>query len=327
MFKKLAVIGLGNISHRHRKNLRALFPKSCIIVMPTRERNIEPSGITNADKIASNIEELISMRPDAAIVASPATFHIEHALKLVMARIPILIEKPISSNLSKASKFLDVVNQSEVTVAVGYCLRYAPSMQFVKAYIEQDRLGTIYNVSVNVGQLLSDWRPIDYQNSVSANASLGGGVLLELSHELDYLRWLFGDFNVLFSQLRNTRKFDLNVEEIADIVMVNSQGIVFNLHMDFVQCKAQRHCSIIGEKGRLDWDIAQNHVELHDFCSSEVIFEVQDWQSNSMYLKMLVDFFAKVTQKKNDCVAVDDAFRTVELIERIKHLSTYGKKL
>ncbi len=68
-----------------------------------------------------------------------------------------------------------------------------PGLQKIEEWINQDKLGKIYSVQVDLGEYLPDWHPWeDYRQSYAARADQGGGVVLTLIHELDYLHWLFG---------------------------------------------------------------------------------------------------------------------------------------
>ena len=76
---------------------------------------------------------------------------------------------------------------------MGCQLRMHPGLQKIEEWIKQDKLGKIYSVQVDLGEYLPDWHPWeDYRQSYAARADQGGGVILTLIHELDYLHWLFG---------------------------------------------------------------------------------------------------------------------------------------
>ena len=323
---KVIVIGLGNIALRHRRNLKLLFPEVLIIAVPASGR-ISNQNVEFADQIILTLEDAIKEKIDVAIVASPAPFHLIHAKLLLFAGIPSLIEKPVTSNLQDAQELIRVYSQTGTPTAVGYCLRYMPSSIKMKELLEQTIIGNIYNVFVSVGQYLPDWRlSKEYQNSVSAKKSLGGGALLELSHEIDYIQWLLGSMEVQYAQLRSSSELNLEVEELADVILTSDIGIVCNIHLDFLQKKASRSCSFIGEKGRLDWDLISNTIVLHTREDSEVLFSEADWDSNQMYLSLLTDFLDLAAGCKNSSIDLEQATKTIKLIERIKDCAIEGVK-
>jgi len=323
---KAIVIGLGSIALRHRRNLKLLFSEVLIIAVPASGR-VSNQNVEFADQIILTLEEAIKEKADIAIVASPAPFHAIDVKTLLLAGIPSLVEKPVTSNSQDAQELIRIHNETGTPTAVGYCLRYMPSSVKMKELLEQNIIGNIYNAFVSIGQYLPDWRPSKkYQNSVSAKKSLGGGVLLELSHEIDYIQWLLGSMEVQYAQLRSSSELNLEVEELADVILVSDIGTVCNIHLDLLQKKASRSCSFIGKKGRLDWDLLSNTIMLHTSEGSETLFSEPDWDSNQMYLSLLTDFLDLVAGRKNSSIDLEQATKTIELIESIKSCAIQGIK-
>jgi len=324
---KIGVIGLGNISQRHRKNLRLTYPKAKILAMSARGKKKE-SPIDNCDEVISNIESLIDEKPTFIIIASPATLHASHAIPLIKAGIPVLIEKPVTASKIDATALLELAKKYNSPTAVGYCLRYLSSAPIIKQLLDEEIIGYVYNASVNIGQFLPHWRPSkDYRDSVSASVALGGGALLELSHELDYLQWLLGDMDFHYAHLRNSTELQLEVEELADIVLVSKTGCVCNIHLDFIQKIPQRKCSFIGSTGRLDWDLLNNTITLHTLEGDKTLYSQPEWDKNNMYLDMLSDFNSLINDKKNRCPTLLQAYKTVSLVAEIKEKATFGGTL
>ncbi len=312
------VVGLGSIALRHRRNLKSLFPEIFIIAVPASGR-VTNQNVEFADQIISSLDGVVNERVDMAIVASPAPFHTSHAKFLLLAGVPTLIEKPVTSNSQDAYELMKIYEETHTPAAVGYCLRYMPSSIKIKELLDQKIIGNIYNAFVDVGQYLPDWRPSkDYRDSVSAKISLGGGALLELSHEIDYVQWMLGPMEVQYSQLRSSSELNLEVEELADFVLVSDSGTVCNMHLDFLQKDARRTCSFIGEKGRIDWNLLTNSIVLSTKDNSVILFEEKDWDSNQMYLSLLKDFLNLIKGYKNRCVDLKEAATTVQMIEDIK---------
>lgn len=316
----VAVIGLGSIATRHRKNLKQLFPSSKLIAMSASGR-LPDGSVPDSDMLVSNVTELIDNGVQLAVVASPAPFHAGFATPLIEAGIPVLIEKPLSVSISDSEQVQDVANKHGTPVALGYCLRYLPSAIILKQLLEEKHIGNIYNINVEVGQYLPDWRPnTDYRASVSANAYLGGGVLLELSHELDYVQWLFGSLDVKHAILRTSDELSLDVEDCADIVATCKDAVV-NIHLDFLQRKPFRKCRVIGNLGSLEWDLIRNEITLFSTEKEEVIYSEPSWDKNQMYLNMLSDFIAQIHGNEHSCIDIAQAKQSIELIDKIRYIS------
>lgn len=324
--KRILVIGLGSIAKRHFANIKTIYPEAKIFAVSS-SGFLPASTIANVDELSVDIQAGIDFNPDFAIVASPATYHLQHTKFLLDSNIPVLIEKPITANTNEAKELVTLINQAKVPVGVAYCLRYLPAASVVKRALEQKKIGFICNISAHVGQYLPDWRKnINYRNSVSASKKLGGGVLLELSHELDYLEWLLGDLQYKYAILRNTKELDLEVEEIADIILTTKLGAVCSIHLDFIQKSVQRHCFFIGEKGHMYWDLLDNRVSLFLGKSEEIIFNESSWDKNNMYILMLKDFVDRIKKQDRNNESIYSAQRTVELIDIIKSNATWGIK-
>lgn len=322
--KNIAVIGLGNIATRHRRNLKMLFPEAKLIVMSASGR-IPKEPVTDSDHIAESIDEIIQLQVQFAIIASPAPFHAQHAIPLIQAGIPVLIEKPVSVTQTDAQALIDAEIQYKTPVAVGYCLRYLPSAQQVRQMIQEGVIGNLYNAFIEIGQYLPDWRPTkDYRETVSAKAELGGGVLLELSHELDYAQWILGSLTPKHVILRASEELGLDVEDNADLLMTTAKGVVVNIHLDFLQRKAHRKCRFIGSEGCIEWDLIRNEVVLIKAKEQQEIYRAPEWDKNQMYLEMVTDFIRKIKGQPNQSISLQEAERTVGLIVEMKEFVTKG---
>lgn len=315
--QQLGVIGLGSIGKRHLHNLSLLFPSAQLLL-------VSASGNSNysASKqaIVLSLDQLIEKKPDFVVVASPASLHLQHAEALLAAGIPTIVEKPLTASTLQVEQFMQLLaHYPHSIIDVGYCLRFLPAAQLVQHVIRSQRLGQIYTVIAQVGQYLPHWRPdTDYRQSVSAQAALGGGALLELSHELDYLQWLLGPLQLRYARNRQSGLLQLNVEDISELVLETADNACCFLHLDFIQQAAQRHCSIIAANGRLEWDLLANTVTLYQHNQHQVLYQNNSYDKNNMYLSMLQAFWHKVQQADNCHANVLSAAATMQLIEQAK---------
>ncbi len=234
------------------------------------------------------------------IIASPAPLHLSHGAPYLKNNTPLLIEKPISDSLTSFDKWLPIYWPHRDRIMLGYNLRFLPSYLFLQEIIRAKKIGNISSVMVNVGQYLPLWRPgTDYRQYVSANKTLGGGVLLELSHELDYLLSLFGSFKKIFCCETRSGFLDLDVEDTIDAILINNDGIRVNVHMDFLQHEAHRSCKIVGELGTLNWDLLSNSVTLCSVSGEmKYLFSQKDYLRNEMYIEELKTFAQVVAGNK-----------------------------
>ncbi|TWX71931.1 Gfo/Idh/MocA family oxidoreductase [Colwellia demingiae] len=316
--KKVAVIGLGNIATRHRHNLKFLYPNVALLVMSASGR-IPNENISDSDGIVTCIEELIEAQVELVIVASPAPFHAQHSIPFIEAGIPTLIEKPVTTTVEDAKAINRAIELHQTPVSIGYCLRYLPSALQLKILLDKCKIGILYNVHIEIGQYLPDWRPNkNFLDSVSAQNRLGGGALFELSHELDYAQWLLGPLYVKHSILRTSEELALDVEDMADITALTESGAVATIHLDFLQRKSHRKCSFVGSKGRIEWDLMLNQLTLITATKTSVLYSEPKWDKNQMYLAMIEDFVQMIGKNKHTCIKFSEAIKTVSLIDEIK---------
>ena len=321
--KNVAVIGLGSIAKRHRANLRLIFPDATIYALSASGR-LPDTEVTDADKVVISLQDLLDAQVELVVVASPAPFHAESAIRLIENGIPTLIEKPVTSSVVDANKILVAQEEHKTPVGVGYCLRFLPSALVMKDSIVAGLIGRPYFCNIEIGQFLPDWRPnSDYMKTVSAQSELGGGALLELSHELDYAAWLLGELKLEHAVLRCSDELGLKVEDTADIMCSTSKNVVANIHLDFLQKKANRKCRVVGTEGALEWDLIKNQVRLiTNNNDEEYMYFEPEWDKNQMYINMMLDFLGESGQVQTRLASVAEATKTVFLIENIKYKYT-----
>lgn len=317
------IVGMGSIGQRHLRNLRYKHPSSKIFCVSSSGSNT--SLYDQSDGIL-NLEELIYQNPDYIIVANPSSFHVEVAKEIINHNIPVLIEKPLANNFESC---LDIeaycTQKKDPKVAVGYCLRFLPSAKIVKQVIDEGVLGEIYNVNAIVGQFLPTWRKgIDYKKTVSARKSLGGGVLLELSHELDYLQWYLGDLNLQHSFLRTTDELGIKVEDIANLILTSKNNVYVSVHLDFIQKFTKRTCIFIGEKGLLEWNLMKNIVTLSTASGKKTLYENEGYDKNNMYLEMLAEFEKYIKNDKNSLASLNSSSNLVKIIDEAKNKNSWS---
>lgn len=318
--KQVAVVGLGSISTRHRKNLKALYPGVSVIGVSSSGRK-QLENLSDLDIVVPSVELLLKRQLDFAIIASPSSSHLAHATPLIEHGIPVLIEKPVTAYATSASALCTLIQKRSVPAAVAYCLRYREALKVVKRVVDSRDLGEILNVYVDVGQYLPDWRPkVDFRNSVSARSELGGGALLELSHEIDFVQYLLGPLKAVSALLKSSKHFNLDVEDTADFVCETDQGAVVSFHLDFLKRPAMRVCRIAGDRGTLEWNVNKNTVSLNGSADTTLLYENPNHDPNTMYLDMIEDFVRLIRSEPNNCVSVEEASTTVELIDAVKSI-------
>ncbi len=316
--KNILIVGLGSIGSRHLKIIKELRPEININLLRRKESkgtNLEKS----ANKIFYDIKEALKENLDAVIISSPSSMHINHAINFLDLNIPIFIEKPISNNLEDCLKFKKLAENKNSLILVGYVLRYSKILNEYKKLIKKNIIGKHIYIDIKCSSFLPDWRKnIDYKKSVSGKHSLGGGVLLELSHELDYANWLFGPIIELKAIRNNTKQLEIDVEDIVKIIAINKNNCLINIHLDFSSKIPKRYCLINGSKGFIKLDFIKNKITSKLNIEKEIkSFNVES-NYNEMYINQMEHFFKCIEQDMQPAISLEESAEIMRMIDICK---------
>jgi predicted dehydrogenase len=253
---KAVIVGVGGIGRRHARNLKRLRP-SLTLTACRSAGGAADLGDDAAlfDRIDHDIDAAVERRPAFAIVATPSSQHVDDALRLAGAGVHVFVEKPIAVRVEDAEALVAECSRLSLCLMVGYNLRFEPSLAAVKAALGAGRIGKLLSIRAEVGQYLPDWRPgRDYRACASAQAALGGGPLLELSHEFDYLRWLAGDVRRVTAQTSRASTLEIDVPDVADVLLEFQTGVTGSVHLDMLDRAPTRRCRLVGSEGTILWD-------------------------------------------------------------------------
>lgn len=319
MIERILVVALGSIGKRHLRLARELMPQADIRVLRHLTTNEVPEY---ANGCFFNIEDATAFGPQIAVIASPAPFHIPTAQTLAEAGVHLLIEKPLSVSLRGISQLIHTCQKHGVVISMGYNLRFCSSLQSYRDLLGEGIIGKILSVRCEVGQHLSSWRSgIDYRHGVSARHDLGGGALLELSHELDYLRWIFGEVEWVQATLSRQSNLEIDVEDTAHLTLgfisgLDGHQLVGRVNLDFIRHDPIRLCVAIGEKGSLRWNGLTEEVCVFDACSNEWReLSLHVAKQNDSYKAEWLNFLESVAENKTPAITCEDGLKVMEIIE------------
>jgi len=318
MIERVLVVGFGSIGQRHLRLVRELLPNADIRILCRTA--VEPVPCL-ANGCFSSIDEAIGFAPHIAVLANPAPFHAPVGESLARMGCHLLVEKPLADCSAEALKLTQACSSAGSILQVGYNLRFLPSLRHFKTVLDERRMGNVWSVRCEVGQYLPSWRlGTDYRQGVSAQRALGGGVLLELSHEIDYLHWLFGDVDWVGAVLGKQSDLEIDVEDTAHLTLGfaprDGMRTIASLSMDFIRHDTIRLCSVIGTHGTLRWNGVANLVEFFD--SREQSWQVLFSESPELDLSYRAQwraFLDCVTHAKKASPEGSDGLAVLDIIE------------
>ena len=260
---KALFIGLGSIGRRHLRLLAEIVDVKALWCRSKKGR-IEQGFVDKYRiEVFDNLDQAIAEKPDFGIIANPTAVHVETALGLARAGIPFLIEKPVSDRLEGLDKLKKTVSEKNLPVMVGFQLRYHPGYKQLLYLINSGEIGSPMSLQGYVGQYLPDWRPdCDYRQSYSASKALGGGVILDLCHEIDIAISILGKVIQVSCLCDHYSELEIESEDIADIIMEHQGRRLSHLHMNYLERHYEWVTRVMGTLGTVIWDYGRGYVEL-----------------------------------------------------------------
>jgi predicted dehydrogenase len=293
---KIIIIGLGSIGTRHFNNLKTLgFMDICLVSSKT-DKPKEWEGFEVYPTLESALKESSFTH---AFVCSPTAAHVSQLKQLVKARVSkIYLEKPISHNLEELDQFKNLTNQG-IQILVGYDLHFDPGLAKVRELLDEHLIGKVYSANAFVGQYLPDWRPYeDHRKGMSASIERGGGVMLDLIHEFDYLIWLLGKAEMVSAIYQRNKELEIETEDVADVLIKFESGASGTIHLDYHQRALIRNCVITGALGTIKWDLAERKVSLVQENKKESLFDFSGFERNDRYLDIVKSFMGDDTDNR-----------------------------
>jgi predicted dehydrogenase len=322
---RVLIIGLGSAGRRHLANLRVVAPDAEVAVW---HQQAQPGTAVPSDRECHlySLEEALGFQPDAALVCSPSSLHVDNALPFAQTGVHLLVEKPLAHQSVGVEELLKTCRSHESVLLVGYNLRFEASLVALRNALVEGRIGRPLHLRAEVGQYLPDWRGgTDYRQGVTAQSALGGGALLELSHELDYARWLMGEAEEVSAFTARLGDLDIDVEDTAEVSLRYSSGALGSVHLDMIRRTPLRYCSILGSDGSLTWDALKRQTTIAAPGSdAPEMVHAGDTANHNAYQAELAHFLDCVADGSKPAVTGEDGLRAVQLVEAAKQASRDG---
>lgn len=311
--RSILVAGAGSIGRRHLANLKTLGITRLAACDPHPERLDYVATQFQTQCFASLEEGLDKFFPDAVLVCTPPVHHVGQALQALRAGANVFLEKPLSDRMDDLEELKAEACKREAIVQVGYNLRFHPAVRKLKALVDEKAVGKIIWAHVEAGSYLPDWRPWqDYRKSYTARRELGGGILLDGSHEIDYVTWMLGVPDELACMADHVSALEVNVEDSATVLMRFANGPRVDVHLDFIQRSYSRYCTLAGTEGSLHWELLGNVIQISR--PGVPIETIQfDCQINDAYVEELRYFLECARTGAASVGSLDDAICTLRV--------------
>jgi predicted dehydrogenase len=335
---KFLIAGLGSIGRRHFRNLIALGEKD-IILLRTRKSTLPDDELAGYPVETDLQEALQKHKPDAVVVANPTSMHLDVAIPAAEAGCHILLEKPVSHSLERLDVLQKAAEKSGSNILVGFQFRYHPTLNKAREMIHSNVLGQILTVHAHWGEYLPQWHPWeDYRQSYAARADLGGGVIVTLTHPLDYLRYLLGEIESLWSFHGHISPLELDVEDVAEIGLKFANKAVGGVHVNYFQRPPVHRLEIVGTDGTLRWDNADGILQLYKMPASfgsfsdtppapvlETFSPPEGFERNQLFVAQTRHFIEIVRGEADPACNLEDGILALRLARAAYQSTSMGK--
>lgn len=256
---KFLFIGLGSISTKHIKDLTAITNErgvKCEITVIRRHTGELPQDLFSYNII--QITELDSTVYDAAFITNPTNLHFQIMEQLKGKTKFYFIEKPIFECTDYDWKTLGI-NDKNAYIACP--MRHSEVYKKLKEIVDKNK---IFSARLICSSYLPDWRPnIDYRKNYSAIKSLGGGVTLDLIHELDYMTGLFGLPEKVMNIHGKYSDLEIDSDDLS-VYIAQYKDKICEVHLDYFGRKYQRKCEIYTSECNYIADFKAETIEKSD---------------------------------------------------------------
>jgi len=324
---RFLVVGCGSIGKRHIDNLIALKAGDIIAHDVSQERL---SGVAREYNIKAynSLDDALTQKPDAAFICTHTSLHIAPALSAAKSNCHLFIEKPLSHSLEGVDELIKIVAQKSLVTLVGCNMRFHPGIVIMKELLDKNSVGRVICARIQAGKYLPDWHPWeDYRRGYSARQDLGGGIILDGIHEIDYITWFLGEVSQVFCFSGKLSSLEIDTEDTAEILLRFSSGAIAEVHLDYIQRSYGRSCQIIGEEGTILWDLNERQVKLYTAESGtwQKFFQKPDYDTNEMYIEETKHFLQCIEGKNRPLQEINSAKRVLEIALAAKEAAKTGK--
>jgi predicted dehydrogenase len=248
------ILGCGSIGARHARNFSAR-GVDLVVYDPDASRASKVHDDLGIPAIGTKDDVQFV---DICVIATPSVNHVSDLLwALDRARL-VFLEKPAGVSQEDIARLEGLSRDDANRVLVGCNLRFTSGYLHFKEALTED---PPIHLAAVFGWYLPAWRPSSaYQLSYSASRTMGGGIVLDAIHELDYVIDLAGSASNVHGQCRNTGELEIDVEDVATILLSHESGVTSTIQLDYLRRNYSRSCTSIGATGTTRWDYARGEI-------------------------------------------------------------------
>lgn len=319
--KKICIIGYGSIAKKHISVLKKINPNIIFYIL-SRKKHLNQKKIF----FFNNFNKIDQYNIDLYFICSPANTHYFYIKKIVERKKNFLVEKPLglTKDINNLKNIFKSIRKFNLKSLVGYQLTYDDAAKYFFNYYKKIPVKDIIGAEIVCKSHLDNWRK---NNLVSIKSKYGGGVLYELSHELEYMKIFFGEYKS-FVTLKDSRKmFNSNVEENKNIIFKMKKNFNLLMTLSFNSHENLRYCKLHTKKFCLvlDWNIGKVKILNLKSKKEKIIFKSSSLNLGFDRLYNQDKFCLNYMSNKKLKINHNSFKNSIDILETIKKI--YSKSL
>ena len=301
---KILIMGLGSIGKRHAQILKEMSGHEIFALRTFQGQEKNDLGIHEL----RSWDEVDKHNFSAALITNPTFMHLETALECAKRNMHLFIEKPIDCKTDRLDELTELVRQKNLTAYIAYPLRFHPVICELKKKLQGQ---TILHSRVVSASYMPHWRSKQKRKATySSFSEQGGGVILDCSHEIDYIEYLFGEIKEIQGIFGRQSSVTVNAEDFCDLNLSHLQGTT-SLHMNLFSFETQRYIEVDTKEFYIKGDLNRFEIRIKDHMRESVLHFSTDYEA--MFRSQLSYFFEHVGNPdiQNNLATAGKLFRKV----------------
>jgi predicted dehydrogenase len=235
------------------------------------------------------------------------------------------MEKPLSADLESAVDLKAQIHASKSPLLLGYTWRWWPALEKIRSLVSDGRLGRPYYARFNISAHLADWHPWeDYREFFMAHEELGGGALLDESHWIDQMIWLFGMPHTVFGVTKKLSNLEISSDDLVELIAFYQKNLIVSVHLDIFGRPHEKSIQVYGDNGSISWSEEKKLVRIVD-ASANVMVEEFNHDRNFMFERVAAEFLSVIQDNSRPSCTIEDGVKVLEIVEAIRRSQLLGQ--
>ena len=314
----ILIVGFGSVGRRHAQNL-ARYGANISVVDTRADRLSPPPGVTLAGAYTNADAAFAGACFDGAVIATPTAFHEAQTGQALAQGCRVLLEKPVAMDLASGRRIAAAEARAGLPILLGYTWRWWEALREMRRRLHAGVIGKPLRGEFVMASHLEDWHPGEpLTDFFMSSAELGGGALLDESHWLDQMVWMFGMPAEISADIEHVSALPINCDDQVELLAFYEHGLRVRVHLDLYTRPTERSIAVIGDGGALKWSFDSN--VLAEFGSGQWRKTPFAGERNAMFEALAIEFLDVLVGKPPLCTLAD-GLAVLEVLELARQSS------